>query len=183
MATIRDCKKIQGLLSEYVDGALPTDQTWEVDLHIASCAVCAQAAQELSRTANLLRELPKWEPSVNFEAILAKRLADDALKPRPETWFSSLADIGGRFTKWWTLPSLRPALAVGIAAVVIGPFALILSRPANLNVSTIEGNRIPITRVTPKAASDTTSLDQLLREHSAYSSSETLGDPAALVSL
>lgn len=180
MATIRDCKKIQPLLSEYVDGYLPTETDWDVKLHVASCAVCAQAAQELTATANLLRNLPAREPSANFEAMLAKRLADTALKPRRESWLSWLSDRKENFAGLWRSPSMRPAFAVGVAAVVIAPFAFVASRPANIPLAT-QGTT-PIVRATPGTPSDAAALDQLWREHSAYASSETLGDPAGMVS-
>src|SRR6476646_6265157 len=106
MATMLDCKKVQPLLSEYVDGALPSDTAWDVKLHVASCAVCARVADELAATAKLLQSLPTLEPSANFEAALAKRLADKVLTPkRPSLGQRIAAALGG----WWSRPILRPA--------------------------------------------------------------------------
>ncbi len=71
MASMLDCKKIQGQLSEYVDGALTADAAWSVKLHLASCAVCTRAAEELSATVSLLRSLPRQETSDAPEAAKA----------------------------------------------------------------------------------------------------------------
>ena len=181
MTSIRDCKKIQPLLSEYVDGALTAETDWEVKLHVASCAVCAQAAQELTATRNLLRALPAREPSANFEAMLAKRLADTALQPRRESWRASASEW---MSGLWKTPSLRPAFAVGAAALALMPFAMIAlratTRPDIATVTT--GTPTPIVKASPANGANDTALEQVWREHSAYASSELLSDPASLVS-
>src|SRR6476646_5558327 len=104
MATMLDCKKVQPLLSEYVDGVLPPDTGWDVKLHVASCAVCARVADELTATAKLLQSLPALEPSANFEAALAKRLADQVLTPARPTLGQRLTDA---LSGLWSRPILR----------------------------------------------------------------------------
>src|SRR6187455_1334329 len=107
MATMLDCKKIQPLLSEYVDGALSDAMAWNVKMHVSSCAVCAQVADELRATANLLSALPALEPSANFEAMLAKRLANQVLTPHRPTFAERLRS---GLSEWLSRPLMGPAV-------------------------------------------------------------------------
>ena len=169
MASIIDCKKIQPLLSEYVDGTLAGDSAWGVKLHLSSCAVCARAAEELSATVSLLRSLPREETSDAFSEALARRLADQVLKPaRP--------DLGERVREWWSLPRVRPALAAAGALAALAPAALFFT------------TRQPVAPVAepPAVASagdQQQFLDEVLEEHASYASGEPLGDPTAAVLL
>jgi len=171
MATMLDCKKVQPLLSEYVDGVLAPDTAWDVKLHVASCAVCARVADELAATATLLQSLPTLEPSANLEAALAKRLADKVLTPKRPSLGQRVADaLGG----WWSRPMLRPALASGVALAALLPAAFFFAHQGRGIVATPSPNA-PV-------AADATTVDQLWREHTAYASAEPLGDPAGLLS-
>jgi hypothetical protein len=173
MATMLDCKKVQPLLSEYVDGTLAPNTAWDVKLHVASCAVCARIADELAATATLLQSLPTLEPSANFEAALAKRLADKVLTPKRPSLGQRIADaLGG----WWSRPALRPALASGVALAALLPAAFFFVHQGHGRgaVATPSSNA-PV-------AADATTVDQLWREHTAYASAEPLGDPAGLLS-
>src|SRR5579859_7623314 len=95
MATMKDCKSVQPLLSEYVDGELSEEVTWSVKLHLASCAVCSRIADDFCATARLVSSLPEPSgPSEGFEAMLARRIADQMLAPKPlTTW--------GKLLRWW----------------------------------------------------------------------------------
>lgn len=181
MATMLDCKKIQGELSEYVDGTLPGDRAWTIKMHVSSCAVCDQIARDFSGTARLLQGLPQAEPSQGFEAALARRLADYALTPQQNS-----AGLWNRFSSlvasWNTAPRLlRPvgfAPGLAIAALVPAVFFVVAHQqktqefPAAAQKSAV---------TTAKEARDTT-LDDLLNDHVAYASSEPLGDPAGMLS-
>ena len=168
MASIIDCKKIQPLLSEYVDGTLVDDRAWSVKLHLASCAVCARAAEELSATVSLLRSLPREETSDAFAEALARRLADQVLQPRRP-------GFGERVREWWSLPRVRPALAAAGALAALAPAALFFSarQPA-----------APVAEPPVVARADQQQfLDEVLEEHASYASGEPLGDPTAAVLL
>ena len=181
MATMLDCKKIQPLLSEFVDGALAADTDWAVKLHIASCAVCAQVTSELQATAGLLSGLSAPEPSAGFETALAARLADRVLVARRASVWDR---VRSAWTDWRMEPSprplaRRPAFAVGSA--------LALAALAPLAWFTVHGapggsggaNRI---NVAPIAASaDASGLESLWSEHAAYSASAPLGDPSGVM--
>ncbi len=167
MASIIDCKKVQPLLSEYVDGTLAGDNAWGVKLHLASCAVCTRAAEELSATVSLLRSLPRQETSDAFSEALTRRLADQVLQPRRP-------GLQEQLREWWSLPRVRPALAAAGALAALAPAALFVS------------TRQPATPVESPAvarAEQEQFLDEVLEEHASYASGEPLGDPAAAVLL
>jgi anti-sigma factor RsiW len=173
MATILDCKKIQPLLSEYVDGTLPLDTAWEVKLHVASCGVCDRVAAELAATAALLQSLPTYEPSADFEAALAKRLADQVLTPKRPALGRRILEAS---SAWWSRPFVRPALASGVALAALVPTALFLTHRGGGNT------RLVASPAATPAVGESSTMDQLWREHTAYASSQPLGDPAGLLS-
>ncbi|MBC8137541.1 MAG: zf-HC2 domain-containing protein [Fibrella sp.] len=180
MATMNDCKQIQPLLAEYVDGELAEDSTWQVKMHVQSCAVCQSIADDFASTARLVSSLPVPSgPSASFEAMLARRIADECLAPKP---LSTL----GKLRLWWDekiTPSagatghrLNPALA-GAFAVLIAllPAGYLLTRPDS-------PTKPPEFAATPDAAANLVASDptltELWDEHTAFSSAQPLGDPA-----
>jgi len=179
MATMLDCKKIQPLLSEYIDGALPDEAAWSVKMHVSSCAVCAEVADELRATANLLSSLPSLEPSANFEAMLAKRLANQVLTPHKPTFTERLR---GSLSGWWSRPLMGPAVATGVALAVLLPVAIIMNRPNNpVPATAVVMTPSPTPGQVQKPSSDNTAMDQLWRDHLRYASTEPLGDSAGLL--
>ncbi len=176
MATMLDCKKIQTDLSEYVDGTLDNDRAWTIKMHLSSCAVCDQIVRDFSATARLVGSLPQLEPSSNFEAALAKRLADQALAPRKSAplWNRALDAFGSLH--------LRPAVfGPGLALAALAPVAFFaFTHQAHQNVSPTVAVATPVADAS-KDARDTT-LDELLNDHVAYAASEPLGDPSGMLS-
>lgn len=182
MATMLDCKKIQPLLSEYVDGALPGDSAWEIKLHLSSCAVCSRVADELSATTKMLSSLPRLDTSAGFEKALARRLAEQALQPRPAGWKDILRG-------WWETPRVRrPSLATAAGLAALVPVVAILTYNARNAPQTVSPAAISVTSsqqmqpgqmaiVTPAVAT----LEQFADEHAAYESSEPLSDSAGLL--
>lgn len=177
MATMLDCKKIQPLLSEYVDGVLDGDTGWDVKLHLASCAVCTEVAGELRATAELLRSLPTREPSANFEAALAKRLADKVLTPHRPT-------LQDRLREWWVgTPRLRPVATSAAVMAAMLPLAFLVTlrdgTPRSADGRPGTEQAIPST---PKATTpgDAT-VNQLWSEHLSYASTEPLGNGGGML--
>jgi anti-sigma factor RsiW len=163
---MNNCKKIQPLLSEYVDGELPGESAWQVKLHLASCAVCACAAKELASTVSLLSGLPRVDTPASFEEALARRLAHQVLRPHRPTWRERIAE-------WWAMPRLRPALATAGALAVLIPAAL----------AVVAGQRGAgsITAHSGPAPAEQQFVEQCLEEHASFASTEPLGDQAALL--
>jgi anti-sigma factor RsiW len=180
MATMLDCKKIQPLLSEYVDGTL-TDQTaWDVKMHVTTCAVCSRVAEELNATANLLRSVPKLEPSANFEAMLAQRLADQVLTPRRQTFVQRIVSGIAAWQEGQSRPILRPAFATGVVFAALIPVALMINR-SETGVQQAASPTPAPQRVLKASAGDSVPMEQLWRDHLSYSSTEPLGDGAGLL--
>lgn len=180
MATMLDCKNIQTQLSEYVDGTLDGDTAWKINLHLASCAVCARAAEELGQTVRLLQNLPMLEPSANFEAMLASRLADKVLVPSRPRWNERVADT----LRGWAAPRFRPAWASGAAFALLVPLALVVSRNTSVAPVTPQTTPTPVAVIrshTPANEAAGETMDEIWRDHNAYASSEPLGEGAGLI--
>lgn len=162
MASMNDCKTVQPRLGEYVDGTLEPNAAWHTGLHLASCAVCARIASDLEAATRLLQNLPREEPSPNFEAALAARLADQALRTRRTS-------LAGRIREWWSLPRVRPALAMAGALAVVLP-VVFMATPARRS-----------TRPGGTPAADLAFVEQCLDEHASFAAAEPLGDQAAVL--
>ena len=174
MATITDCKIIQPLLSAYTDDELVPQQSEQVKSHLHSCAVCATIADDFQNTARLVATLPAPPAlSKNFEALLARRIADECLAPKP---VSPL----GKWQAWWDDVAtarpvrLSPAFAAIAASVVLIPAGYFATRTVNPPVVQ--------TDATPGIAANLVASDPMLTEladeHIAFSAAQPLGDPA-----
>lgn len=152
-----DCKKIQPMLSEFIDGTLPENQSWDVQMHLASCAVCTRASAELAAMVQLVGSLPERGPSENFDDKLAARLANIVLTPRPQT-------LREKLSAFWQRPAARPAVASGLAATVLASACFFLLRPTP-----------------PVAATEDAMLTQIVKEHANFASSEPLANPSDLL--
>ena len=165
MASIRDCKQIQPLLSEYVDGALSTDSAWNVQMHLSSCAVCARIAVNLESTVALLKALPRPETSATFEEKLAVRLADQAMRPHRTS-------LGDRLRVWWATPRVPPTVATVGALAAMVPIVVV----AAMYVSPL--GWVPTSRA---AATRQQFVEKCVQEHASFASSDPLGDPSAML--
>lgn len=184
MATMNDCKTFQPLLAEYVDGELADKKAWEVKLHLASCAVCTRIADDFRATARLVSSLPEPSgPSLNFEAMLAARIADQCLKPVPASPWS-------RFQAWWggVVPAMparafAPTLAtVALAAVIALPMTYVATRT---KTQTKVRTDVPTTTGVPSKANlveSDSEMSELYNDHVAFAAAQPLGDPATALS-
>lgn len=174
MTSMLDCKKIQPRLSEYVDGALDRETAWNFKLHLSSCGVCSQIETEFRATTNLLRSLPDRGPSMDFEAKLAKRLADQVLQPRHPSLVSRMRDW------WYDAPYARPAVTSGLALAAVLPVAFLAFGGDHSGVvKTATALPAPTTRViTASAGNSESALEQIWAEHA---SSDPLGDNSGLL--
>ena len=107
------CETIRPLLSEFQDDGLEAGTSWQIQTHLAECEDCARISRGLSSVCRLLHALPTRQPSANFEASLAQRLA---LTRRPQakpTWQDRLRQA-------FRAPRFRPALALCAALTAAG---------------------------------------------------------------
>lgn len=119
-----NCKTAQSLLSEFVDERLVAADAWQVQTHLSECAACGLLCRDLDTLRQALQALPTRQPSANFDAALAQRLALTR-RPAPQrTWLSRLALPFRR-----PLPLLRPAFALGVALAAVGGVLLLPAHP------------------------------------------------------
>ncbi|MBC8104888.1 MAG: zf-HC2 domain-containing protein [Cytophagales bacterium] len=171
METMLDCKKIQPRLSEYVDGALDGETTWSLKRHLSSCAVCSQVESDLRGTSSLLRSLPEAGPSLDFEARLAKRLADQVLEPRRAPLLDRLRDW------WYDAPYARPAVTSGLAVAALLPIAFVAFGGSRAGRTDLPQPSPPGFTIANAVSGDPT-LEQVWAEHA---SSDPLGDSSSLL--
>jgi anti-sigma factor RsiW len=176
MASILDCKKIQPLLSEYADGALDEATAWDVKMHVSSCAVCAKITQDFAATTRLLQSAPVPTLSADFEARLTRRLADEALRPRPLTPWQRVAFA---VRDAWNQPKHRPAFATGAALALLAPVAFLVTRQEL--TPRVPTSPTPAARAANAGGETTGALDEMWRDHQAYDSSEPFSNPSGLL--
>lgn len=123
-----DCKTVKSLLSEFVDERLGAAESWQVQMHLSGCAACGRLSRDLESLHRTLQALPTRQPSANFDAALAQRLA---LTRRPTPRRSWLDRVALPFRR--PMPLLRPAFALGVAFAAVGGVLLLPARPPVLD--------------------------------------------------
>ena len=111
------CDDYRALLPEYWDASLLDENRAELEMHLASCAVCRAEAERLGALWQNLGTMPVAEPPRGMRARFYEKLEayqqgfDQARAPK----LSIFALLGS----WW---SARPALAAGfsVAMLVLG---------------------------------------------------------------
>ena len=62
-----NCKSVQTYLSAYLDGELGGQESLELRDHLGQCSHCQAEEQQLRKLKQLLRGLPQYQPSTDFE--------------------------------------------------------------------------------------------------------------------
>lgn len=120
MRRMMNCKTVKSLMSEFVDERLTAADAWQVQTHLSECTDCAVLRRDLDSLHQSLQALPTRQPSANFEAALAQRLALTRRPMARQTWRDRLA-----LPFRWAKPLLRPAFALGVALTGIGGVLLL----------------------------------------------------------
>jgi anti-sigma factor RsiW len=76
-----NCKNVQASLSAYLDRELDREEMLEIRQHLADCERCSEEEASLSSLKHLLRDVPSYEPSAEFE----QRLVSNVLGAPAET--------------------------------------------------------------------------------------------------
>jgi len=98
-----NCRACEPLLSPFLDGELAPARAAEVEAHLAGCARCAAAKQELARMVQAARALPSPEPPAALWTRIDARL--DEKRPR-RRWI------------WLVAPSLAAGLTIAVFALL-----------------------------------------------------------------
>ena len=89
-----NCEKVKAQLSAYIDGEVPEKNATAIREHVAVCADCAQAEQQLRRASRLLKS---WEdvpaPDDFCEALLAK--AENVSRQPRRSIFNAVRPLAG----------------------------------------------------------------------------------------
>lgn len=98
-----DCKKAQGMLSEYLDEILSEHDCLFVEQHLDACDVCSKEYSSLHTTVNLLQRIPVLDTPRSF-ALRESDIVEPAIKHlfEPNRW-------------GW----LRPAAALAAIVLVV----------------------------------------------------------------
>jgi hypothetical protein len=106
-----DCRQIDELLCDYVDGTLSEEQRAAFDLHTKSCADCADLVSDVSGATNFLGRVSDVEaPRELITRILyhTPKEAPILEKLSPKSWL-----------RRWLAPLLQPRFAMGMAMTIL----------------------------------------------------------------
>lgn len=76
------CKDVTENRLAYLDGALPSAEREELELHLESCAACGKALEEMQRTWALLDLYDEVEPSSSFVGDTLSAVQRDRARAR-----------------------------------------------------------------------------------------------------
>jgi Putative zinc-finger len=114
------CPKIRGMLSEYIDNRLGSEDKSLVEHHLESCEACSKELESLRMTVQLLHRVPEVSVPRSFTIAVPEPRQEGVLGPRSLRW-------------------LRPATAVAAIVLVVllaGDFLNVFGHEAG------SGNRI-----------------------------------------
>jgi len=86
-----NCRKVNSLLSAYMDGELPGVEQLQIRRHLDQCPACSEEYQSLVVTKRLIAGLRMQEPRPGFDQQILNRIAAEAHTPAPRF------DLKG----WW----------------------------------------------------------------------------------
>lgn len=158
-----NCKTVKTLLTEFVDERLDAATEWQVQTHLTECEPCAQISREFAALRWTIQTLPARQPSANFEAALAQRLAMTRRPEKRQTWRDHLRQAFPRPALF-----LRPAFAVGVAVSAVAALTFL---PIHLTPS------VPAQSVTRTA--DHAFVADCVAQHRQDAAGEPLADVAA----
>jgi hypothetical protein len=171
------CAAVLPLLSEFIDGVLPSESAWSVQKHITLCPDCARSARDLQRTASLLAALPPRPLSQGFDTALSARIAA-ASAARAEANRSPVRRLIARLSAsrlFFPVGGIRPVTgaitALAACAVFFAAFAL--NQPLT---PSIVKTPAPIV-----SSGDSALVAACLTQHHATVANEPLSDPSAQI--
>jgi anti-sigma factor RsiW len=124
-----NCEKYQDLLSEFIDGALASEDCQSVEAHLSACGVCTEAQTELASIVGFCREHRGEYESVPNERALWLRIAnmievDQSVATPP----AIAANAGWWFrlmNRSWRLSFPQLAAAATVIIIVVSMFTVV----------------------------------------------------------
>jgi hypothetical protein len=97
---VSPCRKVRGLLSEYIDNSISSEDKSFIELHLQTCDDCSKELESLRVTVQLLHRVPEVPVPRSFTVTVPERKRERALAPAGLRW-------------------LRPATAIIAVALVV----------------------------------------------------------------
>lgn len=111
-----NCRRVESLLGEYMDGALPVDERRAVEDHFADCAPCVAAKEEM----DLALEFLGGAPNVDVPEGLVANILDVTVHAGPPA--GGMAVAGGGVMGWvrpLLQPLFEPRFAMSVALAIV----------------------------------------------------------------
>jgi anti-sigma factor RsiW len=97
------CERMESRILGYVDGRLKESERLELEKHLAECAPCCLRVNEFTAVSGLLDELPRIEPSPEFDTRVHARVAAE-----PQ-----------RKANWWAWMQFSPRIAFAASMLLL----------------------------------------------------------------
>jgi anti-sigma factor RsiW len=140
-----NCRKVNSLLSAYIDAELPGVEQLQIRDHLKSCRECSDEYESLLTTKRMLSALRLKEPASSLEQRILDRLASEERQPAPRSLFDGI--LG-----WWemiTYPEKLRLTGLFAAASVLLAFGTITPRALHHGGDPLAGNPALIAGVAP----------------------------------
>jgi len=111
-----NCRRVESLLGDYLDGALPIEERRVVEDHFADCARCATAKEDM----DLALEFLDGAPRVELPEGLVANILDATVHAGPPA--GGMAVAGGGVMSWvrpFLQPLFEPRFAMSVALAVV----------------------------------------------------------------
>jgi hypothetical protein len=119
------CEDYLSLLDDYFDGTLDQKGEARLNLHVASCEVCAELYREMVREQELYTRYQRnIEVSPSMWAAIENRIKVEQPAKAPG-FFAGLRE---RFAGAFSAPRLSPAFAAVLVVIAIGATVFVMSR-------------------------------------------------------
>jgi hypothetical protein len=94
------CRKVRGMLSEYIDNSLNSEDKSFIERHLETCEACSKELESLRMTVQLLHRVPEVAVPRSFTVTVPEPRRESAFGPSSLRW-------------------LRPATAIVAIALVV----------------------------------------------------------------
>jgi anti-sigma factor RsiW len=108
-----NCRKVNSLLSAYIDGEVTGSEQIHIRRHLRECNGCCEEHESLQQTKQILSRLSTRNPGPVLEERILQRIAEEAERPVPKFDFRG----------WWGLLP-EPDRAALRSGAVFALFAL-----------------------------------------------------------
>ena len=100
------CKRVQKLISGYLDDELHTDEREAVESHVRDCRICAERLRESQGVNKIFGAVPKYAAPAYFAAKVMANLEKDG---RKSSWFDFFSGV----------PAYLKMVEIALAVIVV----------------------------------------------------------------